>query len=152
MVIRRAGFQRILPVEAGEVVLGRIVLPAENTPVKSVGDTLVPSPRWRYKGPACTINLTYQVGRWSTLGFAGDTAIVPESLNQPASDTWQEFSPDRALKGVTLTGLKESPDDRYDMEMWFKSPAFADQGAIFTDCCEVPAVVGELEIISCSFS
>lgn len=134
------------------VMLGRVVIPSINTPIKSVGDTLVPAPRWRYKGPACTITLTYQVGRWSTFGFAGDTAIVTETLNQLASDTWQEFSPDKALKGVSLIGLKVSPDNRYDMEMWFKSPAFADQGAIFTDCCEVPAVAAELEIVSCSFS
>jgi len=134
------------------VALGRIVLPAENTPVKSIGDTLVPTPRWRYKGPACTITLTYQVGRWDWAGFAGDTAIVTETLNQPASDTWREFGPDRALKGVSLIGLVATPDNRYDMEMWFKSPAFTDQGAIFTDCVEVPAVAAELEIVSCSFS
>lgn len=134
------------------VRLGRVEIPADNTPIKSVGDTLIPAPRWKYKGPACTITLTYQVGRWGWAGFAGDTAIVTETLNQPASDVWAEFSPTAPLKGVALTGLKESPDNRYDMEMWFKSPAFADQGAIFTGCCEVPAVVGELEIVSCSFS
>ena len=133
------------------VVLGRIEIPADNTPVKSVGDYLIPAPRWRYKGPACTITLTYQVGRW-TWAFAGDTAIVTETLNQPASDTWKEFSPTQTLKGVRLTGLVATPDNRYDMEMWFKSPEFADQGAIFTDCCEVPAVAAELEIISCSFT
>jgi len=134
------------------VMLGRVVIPADNTPIKSVGDTLTPSPRWRYKGPACAITLTYQVGRWDWAGFAGDSPIVTETLNQPASDYWQEFSPTKVLRGVVLTGLKESPDTRYDMEMWFKSPGFADQAAIFTDCCEVPAAVGELEIVSCSFS
>lgn len=134
------------------VMLGRIVIPADNTPRKSVGDTLYPSPRWRYKGPACTITLTSQVGRWGWAGFAGDSPIVTESLNQPASDVWAEFSPITPLRGVKLTGLQPSPDSLYDMEMWFKSPAFADQGAIFTQCCEVPAVVGELEIVSCSFS
>lgn len=134
------------------VMLGRVVLPADNTPVKSVGDALIPAPRWKYVGPACTITLTYQVGRWGVGGFAGDTSIETETLNQPASETWQEFSPDRALKGVNLIGLVATEDNRYDMEMWFKSPAFADQGAIFTDCCEVPAVAAELEIVSCSFS
>ena len=133
------------------VALGRIVLPADNTPVKSIGATLVPSPRWRYKGPACTITLTYQVGRWG-ITFDGDTAKVTETLNQPASDTWKEFSPDRALKGVTLASLEAATNDLYDMEMWFKSPAFADQGAIFTACCKVPAVTPVLEIVSCSFS
>ncbi|MBA7593428.1 hypothetical protein ES703_00348 [subsurface metagenome] len=134
------------------VMLGRIVLPSDNTPVKSVGDTLVPSPRWRYKGPASSITLTYQVGRWGVGGFAGDTAIITETLSQPASDTWQEFSPTRALRGVILVGLAPTDDKRYDMEMWFKSPDFSDQGAIFTNCCEVPAVAAELEIVSCSFS
>ena len=133
------------------VMLGRVVIPSNNTPVKSVGATLVPSPRWRYKGPACTITLTYQVGRWG-IGFAGDTAIVTETLNQVASDTWKEFSPPTPLKGVALTGLKAATNDLYDMEMWFKSSAFADQGAIFTACCKVPAVAAELEIVSCSFS
>lgn len=133
------------------VMLGRVVIPSDNTPTKGPGDILVPAPRWRYKGPASTITLTYQVGRWG-IGFAGDTEIVTEILNQPASDSWQEFSPDRTLKGVKLTGLKASSGNRYDMEMWFKSPAFADQGAIFTGCCEVPAAVPELEIVSCSFT
>lgn len=134
------------------VMLGRVIIPAENTPVKSVGDTLVPSPRWRYTGPACTITLTYQVGRWGLGGFAGDTAIVTETINQLASDTWQEFGPVTPLKGVRLTGLVATADNRYAMEMWFKSPAFADQGAIFTDCCEVPGVAAALEIVSCSFT
>lgn len=134
------------------VMLGRVVIPSANTPRKAVDSTLYPAPKWRYKGPACTIALTYQVGRWGTFGFAGDTEIITETLNQVASDYWQEFSPQTPLKGVRLTGLKDSPDNHYDMEMWFKSPAFADQGAIFTDCCEVPAVAAELEIVSCSFT
>lgn len=133
------------------VMLGRVVIPSDNTPRKSVGDTLIPSPRWRYKGPACTITLSYQVGRWDWAGFAGDSPIVTETLNQPASDVWAEFSPTTPLRGVKLIGLQPSPDNLYDMEMWFKSPAFADQGAIFTHCCEVIAL-GEVEIISCSFS
>lgn len=134
------------------VMLGRVLIPADNTPLKGVGNILVPSPRWRYRGPACTITLTYQVGRWGVLGFDGDSPKVTETLSQPRSDDWAEFTPPRALRGVALTGLKVSPDNRYDMEMWFKSPDFSDQAAIFTDCCEVPAVVGEVEIVSCSFS
>ena len=134
-----------------QVTLGRIVLPADNTPVKSVGSTLIPAPRWRYKGPACVITLTYQVGYWG-ITFNGMSSIRTETLNQPASDTLQEFGPDRALLGVALTGLAATDDHRYDMEMWFKSPAFTHQGAIFTNCCEVPAVTGELEIVRCSFS
>ena len=134
------------------VRLGRVEIPSASTPLKSVSDILYPAPRWRYMGPACTIALTYQVGRWGIFGFAGDTEIVNETLNQPASDTWQEFSPTTPLKGVRLTGLKPSPDDLYDMEMWFKSAAFSDQGAIFTNCCKVPAVAAELQIVSCSFS
>lgn len=132
--------------------LGRVVIPSSNTPVKSIGATLVPSPRWRYKGPPCTITLTYQVGRWG-IGFAGDSAIVSETLNQPASDTWKEFSPTTPLRGVALTGLKAATNGLYDMEMWFKATGMDDQGAIFTGCCQVPAAAGPaLEIVSCSFS
>jgi len=135
------------------VVLGRIVIPSDNTPVKSVGDTLYPAPRWRYKGPAITITVHYQVGRWDpTWGFAGDSPRITETLNQPASDYWQEFSPTTPLRGVVLTGLKASPDHRYDMEMVMGGAGITDQTAIFTDCCEVPAVAAELEIVSCSFS
>ena len=134
------------------ITLGRVVISADNTPQKSVGDSLIPNPVWRYKGPATTINLSYQVGRWGTFGFAGDTEVVRETLNQPASDYLQEFSPTRGLKGVVLTGLNEAVGGRYDMEMWLRSPDFADEAAIFTGCCEVPAVVGEVEIVSCSFS
>jgi len=101
------------------VRLGRIVIPADNTPLKGPGDLLIPNPRWRYKGPAMSITLTYQVGRWGTFGFAGDTPIITESLSQPASDEWQEFSPTNPLRGVNLIGLKPSPDNRFDMEMWF---------------------------------
>ena len=133
--------------------LGRVVIPAANTPQKGVGDTLIPTPVWRYKGPAISITLSYQVGRWSAVGFAGDTLIVTENLEQPRSDVWQEFRPTRQLKGVRLNGLKATEDNRFDMEMWFKAPGtFSDQGAIFTGCCEVPAVAGMLEIVACSFS
>ncbi len=134
------------------VRLGRIVIPAANTPVKSAGSLLVPSPRWRYKGPLCTITLTYQVGRWGVVGFAGDSPIVTETLNQPASDTWQEFTPTAPLRGVALTGLKAATNNIYDMEMWFKASGMDDQGAIFTGCCQVPAAAPSLEIVSCSFS
>jgi len=135
------------------IQLGRVVIPSDNTPVKSIGDTLYPTPVWRYKGPARTLTIHYQVGRWGIGGFAGDTERVTESLNQPASDEWQEFSPTRALKGVRLTGLKVSPDTRYDMEMVLGGAGITDQSAIFTDCVEVPTVVApELEIVSCSFS
>jgi len=134
------------------VTLGRVVIPSDNTPQKSVGASLVPKPVWRYRGPATTINLSYQVGRWGTFGFAGDTEVVHETLNQPASDYLREFSPTKVLKGVVLTGLKEAVGGRYDMEMWFRSPGFADEAAIFTGACEVPAIVGELEIVSCSFT
>lgn len=134
------------------VMLGRVVIPSDNTPLKSVGATLVPAPVWRYKGPAKTLTITYQVGRWGTFGFAGDSPIVTEIINQSKSDDWAEFRPTVPLKGVKLTGLVASPDDRYDMEMWFKATDMADQAAIFTDCCEVPAVAPALEIVSCSFS
>jgi len=133
------------------VKLGRVVIPATNTPVKSVGSTLLPSPRWRYKGPGGTITLTYQVGRWG-IGFAGDSAIVTETLNQPASDIWREFSPTTPLRGVALTGLRAATNDVYDMDMWFKMTGQPDEGAIFTGCCQVPSVAAALEIISCSFS
>lgn len=135
------------------VMLGRIVIPADNTPVKSVGDTLYPKPVYRYKGPAITITVHYQVGRWDpTWGFAGDSPRITEYISQPASDILTEFTPSPALKGVKLTGLKASPDNRYDMEMVMGGAGITDQTAIFTDCCEVPAVVAELEIVSCSFS
>ena len=134
-----------------QVALGRVVIPALNTPTKKVGDTLVPTPRWRYKGPACTISLSYVVGWWGVV-FNEMTPKVFETLSQPASDVWKEFQPDRVLKGVVLTGLTPTEDEYYDLEMWFKSATFADQGAIFTDCCKVPAVAAALEIVSCSFS
>ncbi|MBA7608828.1 hypothetical protein ES703_16011 [subsurface metagenome] len=134
------------------IMLGRVVIPSDNTPLKGPGDTLVPSPVWKYKGPAITITLTYQVGRWGVGGFAGDTSIVTETLPQPACDDWAECRPTSPLRGVKLTGLHPSPDNRYDMEMWFKATGMADEAAIFTDCCEVPAAVPELEIVSCSFS
>lgn len=134
------------------VMLGRVVIPSDNTPIKGPSDTLYPAPRWRYKGPARTITVHYQVGRWGTFGFAGDTERITATLNQPASDDWQEFSPTTPLKGVRLTGLKASPDDRYAMELVMGGAGLEDQSAIFTDCCEVPAAAPELEIISCSFS
>lgn len=134
------------------VMLGRVVITADNTPVKSIGDTLYPTPRWRYKGPARTLTIHYQVGRWGTFGFAGDTERVTETLNQPASDYWQEFSPITPLRGVKLTGLETSLDNRYDMELVMGGAGITDQSAIFLDCCEVPAVAAELEIVSCSFS
>lgn len=133
------------------VMLGRVVIPSDNTPTKSPGSTLIPSPRWRYKGPAKTITLTYQVGRWG-VGFAGDTAIVTETFNQSKSDDWATFAPTTPLKGVALSGLGASADGKYDMEMWFKATDMDDQGAIFTDCCSVPTVQPALEIVSCSFS
>ena len=52
------------------VTLGRVVIPSDNTPIKGLGEKLIPNPRWKYKGPASTITLTYQVGRWGTFGFA----------------------------------------------------------------------------------
>jgi hypothetical protein len=134
------------------IQLGRVVIPADNTPKKGVGTTLVPSPVWRFKGPATSIKLTYQVGRWGAGGFAGDTEIVEETFNQVKSDDWETFSPQTALKGVKLNGLKATDDNKYDMEMWFKATGMDDQGAIFTDCCEVPAASPALEIDSCSFS
>jgi len=134
------------------IVLGRVEIPADNTPVKSVGGTLYPTPRWRYKGPARTITIHYQVGRWGVGGFAGDTERITETLNQPTSDYWQEFSPTTPLRGVKLIGLKASPDNRYDMELVMGGAGLTDQSAIFTDCCEVPAVAAELEIVGCRFS
>ena len=133
------------------VRLGRVVIPSDNTPIKGPSDMLYPAPRWRYKGPARTITVHYQVGRWG-IGFAGDTERVTTNLNQSASDEWQEFSPITPLKGVRLTGLKASPDNRYDMELVMGGAGLEDQTAIFTDCCEVPAAAPELEIVSCSFS
>jgi hypothetical protein len=133
------------------VVLGRVVIPSVNTPPKAVDDMLYPSPRWNYKGPAKRLTITYQVGRWG-IGFAGDTAIVTETRNQVASDYMRTFEPDPPLEGIKLSGLGSSDDNRYDMEMWIKATGMADQGAIFTDCCEVPSVKPELQIVSCSFS
>lgn len=133
------------------VRLGRVVIPSSNTPTKSPGSILVPSPRWRYKGPARTITLTYQVGRWG-VGFAGDSPIVTETLNQPVSDILKEFAPPTPLKGVALNGLQPATNNTYDMEMWFKATGMDDQGAIFTACCLVPAVTPALEIVSCSFT
>jgi hypothetical protein len=133
------------------VQLGRVVIPSDNTPVKGIGSLLVPSPKWRYKGPATTMKITYQVGRWGA-GFAGDTQIKEETVNQPKSDDWEEFSPSNPLQGVTLSGLGSSPDGKYDMEMWFKASGMSDQGVIFTDCCEVPSAAPAIEIVSCSFS
>lgn len=152
MVLRRAGFPAIVRDAERVIELGRVVIPSDNTPLKGLGTTLVPAPVWRYKGPSRTITLTYQVGRWGVGGFAGDTAIVSETFTQRQSDDWATFEPEVPLRGVKLNGLKASPDDKYDMEMWFKATGLADQGAIFTDCCEVPAAAPELEIVSCSFS
>ena len=133
------------------ITLGRVVIPSLNTPVKKVGSILIPSPRWRYKGPAITITLSYQVGRWG-IGFDGDSPIVTEVFIQPLSEDWADFSPTAPLRGVALTGLKAATNDLYDMEMWFKAPGdFEDQGAIFTDCCQVPMVTPSMEIVSCSF-
>lgn len=133
------------------VELGRVVIPSSNTPTKSMGGDLYPSPRWNYKGPAIQLTITYQVGRWG-VGFAGDTEIVTERRNQVASDYMRTFEPDPPLKAIRLSGLGTSDDGRYDMEMWFKATNMTDQGAIFTDCCEVPAAKPELQIASCSFS
>lgn len=134
------------------VELGRVVIPSDNTPTKTPDSTLVPSPVWRYKGPAKTITITYQVGRWGAGGFAGDTAIVTETFSQSKSDDWATFQPTTSLKGVKLSGLGASDDNKYDMEMWFKATGMDDQGAIFTDCCIVPAAAPALEILRCSFS
>ncbi len=133
------------------VALGVVVIQSLNTPKKNVGDTLFPTPRWRYKGPACTISLTYQVG-YKGVTFNGMSPRLSMNLNQPASPDWAEFTPISPLIGVSLTGLTLTEDNRYDMEMIFRSAAFADQTAYFMDCCEVPAAVAALEIVSCSFS
>ena len=153
MVTRRAGYFGLTR-EGGEriIELGRVVIPSDNTPPKAVGDLLIPSPVWRYKGPAKSITITYQVGRWSAVGFAGDSPIATETFTQKSSDDWANFEPETALKGVKLTGLKPATGDLYDMEMWFKAPGMADQGVIFTRCCEVPSAAPEIEIVSCSFS
>lgn len=133
------------------VELGRVVIPSSNTPLKAVDAELLPKPRWNYKGPAVQLTITYQVGRWG-VGFAGDTAIVTERRNQVASDYMRTFEPEPPLKAIKLSGLGASGDNMYDMEMWFKATGMADQGAIFTDCCEVPSVQPEIQIVSCSFS
>ena len=133
------------------VALGTVVIPASNTPTKNVGDILIPTPRWRYKGPACIISLTYQVG-YKGVTFNGMSPRLSTNLNQPACPDWVEVTPTTPLIGVALTGLTLTEDNRYDMEMVFRSAAFADQTAYFTDCCEVPAAVAALEIVSCSFS
>lgn len=152
MVMRRRDSLSQLEVEGRrEVALGRVVIPSDNTPTKAPGADLFPSPVWRYKGPGTTLTITYQVGRWG-VGFAGDTAIVTETRNQPAAADWATFQPDPPLKKVALTGLGSSSDSKYDMEMWFKATGMDDQGAIFTDCCYVPAAAPALEILRCSFS
>lgn len=133
--------------------LGRTVIPSDNTPLKGVNDILMPSPKWRYKGPAKEITITYQVGRWGA-GFAGDTKIVTDKINQVQSDDWKDFElqPDQKLTGVKLETLGNASNDTYDMEMWFKATGMADQGAIFTGCCKVPSASPQLDIVSCSFS
>lgn len=134
------------------VELGTVVIDAANTPVKGPGEMLIPKPRWRYKGASCTIELSYQVGRHDWAGFAGDSPVVKETINQPVSVVLAEFEPPQPLKGVPLTGLKTATDDIYDMEMWFRSSMFSDERGIFKGCCKVPAVTATLEIVSCSFS
>lgn len=156
MVLRRAGYTAILREDRDltdrEVALGKVTIPADNTPIKAVDSILVPTPVWRYKGPEKTIKIFYQVGYLGAIAFDGQTERVDETFIQKRSDDWATFAPDPPLKGVKLTGLKPRPDDIYDMEMWFTAPAMEDQGAIFTGCCQVPAAAPELEIVSCSFA
>lgn len=151
MVMRRVASLSRFEMGEREVALGRVVIPSDNTPTKAPGSTLVPTPVWRYKGPAITWTITCQGGRWG-LTFDGQTGIATETRSQPAAADWTTFQPDTPLKGVVLTGLEDSPDGKYDMEIWFKASGVEDQGAIFTDCCYVPAAVPAIEILRCSFS
>lgn len=141
-------------VNLGIARLGRVVIPAANMVEKAVGGNLICKPTWRYMGPACTITITRQVGHWG-LTFDGMSPIVSTTINQAASATLKEFTPTIQLAGIALTNLiAVDSTNIYDVEMWFKSSAFADQGAIFTGAVHVPLPpsVGTLEIASCSFS
>lgn len=157
MVIRRAGFPRVEVAEGKKVGL-HVVVAAENTPIKKMGDLLVAYPTWQYRGPARTFTITFQVGYWRPIvgiwDFDGYTEIVSETFEQQASADWATFHApeDKPFKGVRLTGLAVTPDNRYDMNIWFKLPGLeGDWGFIITDCCQVLAVIPEIKMVSCRF-
>jgi len=126
--------------ERGQIVaLATQVIPPQNTPEKKASESLLAQPRWRYKGPACTINLEWQIGRWRQIvgiwSFDGISTRVYATRSQTASMELAEFTTN--LPAISLSPL--SPG-YYDCEIWFKSPAFPDLRIIVQNCVRVVEV------------
>jgi len=115
------------------VTLPTEVISPENTPQKKRVELLVAHPRWKYKGPGETIRFEWQIGRWGTFGFAGDTVRKYSTHYQPASMELREFS--TSLPAIALSDLSPS-DDPYDCEIWFKDK-FPDLRVIVRNCVKV---------------
>jgi len=113
------------------VVLSSVVIPPENTPEKLISASLVAHPVWKYAGPACTINLEWQIGKWNST-FNGITTRKYDTRSQPASSELKEFTTD--LTAIPLSGLSLG---YYDCEIWFKSSAFSDLRVIVQNCVRV---------------
>lgn len=114
------------------VALATVVIPPANTPEKKNTETLIASPRWKYVGPACTINFEWQIGRWNST-FNGITARKYDTGPQQASAELKEFSTN--LTAIPLSGL--SPG-YYDCEIWFKGK-FEDLRVIVQNCVKIVA-------------
>jgi len=118
--------------ERGQIVaLATSVIPPENTPQKTRGETLIAHPRWKYVGPRDTIRFEWQIGRWGAFGFAGDSARKYATSSQPASAELKEFN--AALPAISLSPL--SPG-YYDCEIWFKDK-FSDLRVIVENCVRI---------------
>ena len=118
------------------VALATQVIPPESTPEKRKAESLIAHPRWKYKGPACTINFEWQIGRWQqTAGiwnFDGISNRVYATRSQTPSMELTEFTTD--LPAIPLSPLSLG---YYDCEIWFKSSAFSDLRVIVQNCVRV---------------
>lgn len=113
------------------VALATVTIPPANTPQKLRTESLVANPRWKYVGPACTINLQWQIGK-KGITFDGKTVIKYGTAQQPASNELAPF--DALLAAIPLSPL--SPGF-YDCEIWFRSSAFSDLRVIVENCVRV---------------
>jgi hypothetical protein len=120
-------------VQRGQIVtLPTVTISPSNTPVKKNTETLVAKPRWKYVGPAETIDLEWQIGKMNSF-FNGITARAYSTASQPASPELADFS--GSLPAISLSSLDPG---YYDCEIWFKD-GFADLRVIVKNCVKIEA-------------
>lgn len=126
-----------------EITLATKTIQAENTPQKSPADSLRIHPVWKYRGPACTINFEWSVGQWWAGTYDRITSEYTATINQIASEEWQEFEPTIALPSIPLDKLSPR-EEPYIAEMWFRGP-FPDLCVRVENCVRIIGV--ELETL-----